>query len=127
MEINQEKFIKDTYEKLYSNINKFILETNYSNIPSIKLRKDMEEYKSKFQKDKTFNKKPGIDINKLHSIFPSLLNQTKNPYLLFPDSHLFTTKIKEKNIFRGFLDIKNLKQKKIKNKNKNNLKIEINN
>ena len=127
MEINQEKFIKDTYEKLYSNINKFILETNYSNIPSIKLRKDMEEYKSKFKKDKTFNKKPGIDINKLHSIFPSLLNQTKNPYLLFPDSHLFTTKIKEKNIFRGFLDIKNLKQKKIKNKNKNNLKIEINN
>ena len=133
-EKNQEKFIKDTFNKIESNITQFLLDTNYSNAPSIKLRNDIEEYKSKMkilEKNSSFNKfeQDNYTYSKTQN-FPKLILNVKSPNLFLPNSLIFTTKTKPKNVFKGFLDMNSVKenQKNIKayNNKKNNLNIQIN-
>ena len=50
-----EKFIKETYNKLHSSLTQFLLDTNYSNIPSIKLRYELEEFKTKMINQEKMN------------------------------------------------------------------------
>ena len=133
-EKNQEKFIKDTFNKIESNITQFLLDTNYSNAPSIKLRNDIEEYKSKMkilEKNSSFNKfeQDNYTYSKTQN-FPKLILNIKSPNLFLPNSLIFTTKTKPKNVFKGFLDMNSVKenQKNIKayNNKKKNLNIQIN-
>ena len=139
-ENNQEKFIKDTFNKLHTNITQFLLDTNYSNAPSIKLRNEIEEFKSKIQYQEKLREIENSNYelyrnsNIIHKYFPSLIKQTKDPKLLFPNSLLFTSKNNPKNIFRSFHDInykekkENAQSHKNKNKKKNlNIKINMNN
>ena len=139
-ENNQEKFIKDTFNKLHTNITQFLLDTNYSNAPSIKLRNEIEEFKSKILYQEKLrdidnsNYELYRNSNIIHKYFPSLIQQTKDPKLLFPNSLLFNTKNNPKNIFRSFHDInykerkENTQSHKNKNKKKNlNIKINMNN
>lgn len=46
LDINeQSKFIEDTIDKVYNNLTKFLLDTNYANDQSIHLRNELEKYK----------------------------------------------------------------------------------
>ena len=136
-EKEQEKFIKETLNKINSNISQFLLETNYSNAPSIKLHYDLEEFKSKIKKNEKQKNKNKFLYNAynnskiIHSYLPSLIHQVNNPNLLLPNSLLFTPKNKAKNILKDFPDLNNIKTKaKLKTKSFNNkkkyLNIEIN-
>ena len=136
-EKEQEKFIKETLNKINSNISQFLLETNYSNAPSIKLHNDLEEFKSKIKKNEKQKNKNKFLYNAynnskiIHSYLPSLIHQVNNPNLLLPNSLLFTPKNKAKNILKDFPDLNNIKTKaKLKTKSFNNkkkyLNIEIN-
>ena len=137
-ENNQEKFIKDTFNKLHTNITQFLLDTNYSNAPSIKLRNEIEEFKSKLEKQERLRDIDNLNYelyhnsDMIHKYFPSLIKQTKDPKLLLPNSLLFTSKTNPKNIFKSFHDI-NYKERKenaksYKNKKRNlNIKINMNN
>ena len=137
-ENNQEKFIKDTFNKLHTNITQFLLDTNYSNAPSIKLRNEIEEFKSKLEQQERLRDIDNLNYelyhnsDMIHKYFPSLIKQTKDPKLLLPNSLLFTSKTNPKNIFKSFHDI-NYKERKensksYKNKKRNlNIKINMNN
>ena len=132
-----EKFIKETYNKLHSSLTQFLLDTNYSNIPSIKLRYELEEFKTKMINQEKMNNIYNLNnilnhnSKTLNKYFPLLINQTKDPNLFFPNSLIYTPKNNPKNIFRSFHDI-NYKERKEnqkslnKNKNKKNLNIKIN-
>ena len=146
-EISQDKFIKETFNKIHSDLTTFLLETNYSSVPSIKLRNDLEEYTSKMKKNEKYHNNINIRNNSNFDIynitynsnnnFPKLIKIAKDPNLLFPNSLLYTTKQKPKNLFKSFVDIninnieteKNTKflQKQKNNKNNLNLNLNINN
>ena len=130
---NQEKFIKDTIEEVHNNLTKFILDTNYSNVQSIHLRNQLEEFKLNIlkqeekvkEKKSIFNKNQNIDKHLL-----PYLDNFYNPNVCFPNSSLFIQKVKNKNILRGFQDINKINEKdnqKIFNSKKKNLKISTNN
>ena len=135
---NPEKFINETYKKLHSNLTEFLLDTNYSNIPSMKLRYELEEFKTKMIKQEKIKNiyqlnndlKHNSDI--INNYFPLLIKQSKNPNLFFPNSLLYTPKNLPKNNFRSFHDI-NYKERKENqkslnkniHKNKKNLNIKI--
>ena len=137
-ENNPEKFINETYKKLHSNLTEFLLDTNYSNIPSMKLRYELEEFKTKMIKQEKIKNiyklnndlKHNSDI--INNYFPLLIKQSKNPNLFFPNLLLYTPKNLPKNNFRSFHDI-NYKERKENqeslnkniHKNKKNLNIKI--
>ena len=133
-ELNQEKFIKDSLKKVYTNLTQFLLDTNYSNIPSLKLRHDIEEFKSKMEK---IEKQRDIDklnydmyhnSNIIHKVFPSLMRKTNDPKLAFPNNLFYIPKNSQKNIFKSFADINDKKPKENSKlfKNKKHLNIQIN-
>ena len=132
-EKNQEKFIKDTFNKLHSNLTQFLFDTNYSNAPSVKLRQELEEYKSKMTLFKNNSPTHITQDNYNYSKMPNLILSIKNPKLLLPNSLIYTAKTNPKNIPKGFLDMSSVKEneKKIRslknnNKKKKNLNIKIN-
>ena len=132
-EKNQEKFIKDTFIKIQSNLTQFLFDTKYSNTPSIKLRQEMEEYKSKMNLFKNSSPSQITQDNYNPSKMPNLILNIKSPNLILPNSLIYTAKTKPKNILKGFLDMSSVKEneKKIRsmnnnNKRKKNLNININ-
>ena len=134
-QINQEKFITDTFNKIHSDITQFLIDTNYSNAPSIKLRNELEEYNSKMKifKNPTETNKTKIDEYNYSKKpnFPSLILNVKSPNLFVPNALVFTPKTKPKNIFKGFLDMTSIKEnqkkmKSLKYKKKKHLNININ-
>ena len=132
-EKNQEKFIKDTFNKIQSNLTQFLFDTKYSNTPSIKLRQEMEEYKSKMNLFKNSSPSQITQDNYNPSKMPNLILNIKSPNLILPNSLIYTAKTKPKNILKGFLDMSSVKEneKKIRllnnnNKRKKNLNININ-
>ena len=138
LEKNQEKFIKETFNKVHSNLTQFLLDTNYSSTPSIKLRQEMEDFKSKMEKiekQKYINKlNNDIYYNSdiIHGVFPSIIRHTKNPNLFFPGSIFYNAKTEPKNVFKSFADVhdnilKDNSQSFKRNKKKLNLKINLNN
>ena len=133
-EKSQEKFIKDTFNKIQSNLTQFLFDTKYSNTPSIKLRQEMEEYKSKMNLFKNSSPSQITQDNYNPSKMPNLILNIKSPNLILPNSLIYTAKTKPKNILKGFLDMSSVKEneKKIRllnninNKRKKNLNININ-
>ena len=102
----QDKFIKETFEKVHNNLTKFILDMNYTNAQSIHLRNELEEYKSKMikQENETKNNQIKANQNIRQNLLP-LLNNINNPNICLPNSSLFNQKVKNKNILKGFQDI----------------------
>ena len=112
---NQEKFIKETFDKVHANIIKFILDTNYAEAPSIKLRNELEEYKSKMLKKETQLKKQELKNNQnLNQYLLPLIENINNPNKCIPNSALFSQKLTNKNILKGFQDINKIQEKKCK-------------
>ena len=108
----QAKFIKDTLDKVHSDITKFIIDTNYSNVKSIHLRNELEQYKAQMLKrENQIKKRQIINNQNINQYLLPLLDNIHNPNLCIPDSSLFTQKIKNKNVLRGFQDINTIKEK----------------
>ena len=125
----QDKFIKETFEKVHNNLTKFILDMNYTNTQSIHLRNELEEYKSKMikQENETKNNQIKANQNIRQNLLP-LLNNINNPNICLPNSSLFNQKVKNKNILKGFQDINKIQEKqKVFSSKRKNLKINTNN
>ena len=135
----QKEFINSTLIQLQENLSKFITTTNYSNIPSLYLQQQVQNYQKEFnqnnllqiiQKKENSNNQPQI---KKETILPLLLNQ-KNPKSSFKKETVYTydknNKKKKENIknineefFNPSLSIKDSLLSEIKHlKNKQYLK-----
>ena len=111
---DQEKFIKETIEKVYNKIEKFIFQPKdyYSSSPLIiHLKNQLEEYQSKMIKQEKNNKRNQFlkqrNINE--NLLP-LLNTMNNPDIRIPNSSLFSQKITNKNLLKGFQDINKIQE-----------------
>ena len=118
------EFVKKTTEKLYDKIIKYIIDTNYSNPESIKLRNDIEEFKAKMNKkeesqDIIKNKRRKLNLGLL-----PFIDNINNPNYIYQNACIYKTKYKNKNIIKGFQDINNL-QGNCSNRNKNSKKKKI--
>ena len=99
------EFVKKTTEKLYDKIIKYIIDTNYSNPESIKLRNDIEEFKAKMNKkeesqDIIKNKRRKLNLGLL-----PFIDNINNPNYIYQNACIYKTKYKNKNIIKGFQDI----------------------
>ena len=105
-ENKQALFIKETIDKVHNDLTKLIIDTNYTNVQSIHLRNELDKIKSKILKEerqtKDKNNIKNLNVNK--ELLP-VLDNIHNPNKFIPNSSLFSHKLKNKNILRGFQDI----------------------
>ena len=138
-EDKQKEFINATLQQLKENISKFITSTNYSNIQSLYLRQQIDDYQKEFNKltqQKIYQKQLSENSTlKTDIVLPLLLN-SKNPKLPYKKESLYSPqtsyrkkeskKKPEKNIndiFNPSLSIKESLSSEIKHlKNKEYLK-----
>ena len=129
----QAKFIKETLDKVHNDITKFIIDTNtekdYSNVNTMRLRNELEQYKEQMIKNENKMKRNKIISNKsINNYLLPLLDNIHNPNLCIPNASLFTQKTKNKNVLRGFQDINKIQEKeKSFSPKRKNLKINTNN
>ena len=125
----QAKFIKETLDKVHNDITKFIIDTNYSNVNSIHLRNQLEQYKEQIiQNENQIKRNQMINNQKIRNYLLPLLDNIHNPNLCIPNASLFSQKTKNTNVLRGFQDINKIQEKqKSFSPRKKNLKININN
>ena len=105
-EEKQVLFIKETIDKVHNDLTKLIIDTNYTNVQSIHLRNELDKIKSKILKEERQlkNKKNFRNLNLDQELLP-VLDNIHNPNKFIPNSSLFSHKLKNKNILRGFQDI----------------------
>ena len=138
-EDKQKDFINSTLQKLKESISNFITTTNYSNINSLYLRQQIDDYQKAYnqsQQQQIYQKKVNENnknLLKTEIVLPLLLN-SKNPKIPYKKESLYTTKssrqknenIKKNNIndiFDPSLSIKDSLASEIKYlKNKEYLK-----
>ena len=107
LDINeQSKFIEDTIDKVYNNLTKFLLDTNYANDQSIHLRNELEKYKKNIAKNKALY----FQKNSFSSNF--LPNLVSNPNACYSNRFIYNQKNPiSKNILRGFQNIKHVTER----------------
>ena len=139
-EDKQKEFINSTLQQLKENLSYFITSTNYSNIQSLYLRQQIDDYEkayNKSYKEKIYQKKLSDNsIIKNETILPLLLD-SKNPKLSYRKENIYSSqvsyrkkenkkrneKINIKEIFNPSLSIKESLSGEIKHlKNKEYLK-----
>ena len=135
----QKEFINATLQELKENISNFIVSTNYSNIQSLYLKQQIEDYQREFNKsnqEKIYQKKLSEQSKIKNDIILPLLLKNKNPQLPYKTENLYSSQIshrkkanKKKNeknindIFNPSLSIKETLSSEIKRlKNKEYLK-----
>lgn len=102
---NQEKFINTTLSQVEKNLNRFIFETNFSNVNSLYLRNEISKYKKKnIRRNKSQNDINSLYQNINHRILP-ILNRKRDPSARHKNSTIFNPKIINKNIISGKQDI----------------------
>ena len=105
-EEKQALFIKETIDKVHNDLTKLIIDSNYTNVQSIHLRNELDKIKSKILKEERQlkDKKNLKNLNIDQQLLP-VLDNIHNPNKFIPNSSLFSHKLKNKNILRGFQDI----------------------
>lgn len=106
LEEKQALFIKETIDKVHNDLTKLIIDTNYTNVQSIHLRNELDKMKSKIlQEERQLKDKKNFrNLNANQQLLP-VLDNIHNPNKFIPNSSLFSHKLKNKNILRGFQDI----------------------
>ena len=102
---NQEKFIKSTLSQVEKHLNRFIFETNFSNVNSLYLRNEISKFKKNiFRRNKSQN---DIDSHyqKINQRILPLLNRRRDPSARHKNSTIFNPKIINKNIISKKQDI----------------------
>ena len=93
----QKEFINLTLLKLKDDINKFIVDTNYSNIQSLYLRQQIDNYERDSIKQYKNKKSTSLNNKSLTSeTFLPILTNSKNPNLCLNQNKLYTTKNSKK-------------------------------
>ena len=138
-ENKQKEFINSTLQQLKENISNFIISTNYSNIQSLYLRQQIDDYQKEFKKlnqEQFYQKKLSENSMIKNEIILPLLLDTKNPKLSYKKESIYSPQtsyrkreIKKKNernindIFNPSLSVKETLSSEIKHlKNKEYLK-----
>ena len=100
-EDKQKDFINATLQQLKENISNFITTTNYSNIHSLFLRQQIDDYQKAYnqsQQQQIYQKQINAKSNntfKTETVLPLLLN-SKNPKMPYKKEGLYSTKITRK-------------------------------
>ena len=90
----QKEFINSTMLKLKDEITKFIFDTNYSNIQSLYLRQQIDDYEKEYIKKNQVSKQ-NISVNNKSlsnkTILPLIINN-KNPNICYNKNKLYDTR-----------------------------------
>ena len=138
-EDKQKEFINATLQQLKENISKFITSTNYSNIQSLYLRQQIDDYQKEFNRlnqQKIYQRQLSENSTLKNEIVLPLLLNSKNPKISYKKESIYSPqtshrkkegkKKQEKNIndiFNPSLSIKESLSSEIKHlKNKEYLK-----
>ena len=95
--LKNEKFLKETVEKLQNQLTKFIIDTNYTNSYSLSLRQKLSNFETKLQKKILHDKKASLQQNKqISSLLPQILSNN-NPNKINSPNSLYNIKAKTNN------------------------------
>ena len=95
--LKNEKFLKETVEKLQNQLTKFIIDTNYTNSYSLSLRQKLSNFETKLQKKILHDKKASLQQNKqISSLLPQILSN-HNPNKINSPNSLYNIKAKTNN------------------------------
>ena len=98
--LKNEKFLKETVEKLQNQLTKFIIDTNYTNSYSLSLRQKLSNFETKLQKKILHDKKASLQQNKqISSLLPQILSNN-NPNKINSPNSLYNIKAKTNNQIR---------------------------
>ena len=93
----QKEFINLTLLKLKDDINKFIVDTNYSNIQSLYLRQQIDNFERDSLKQYQNKKSTSLNNKSLTSeAFLPVITNSKNPNLCLNQNKLYTSKRNKK-------------------------------